>query len=41
MNLCNAAQAAANPAACAGKNNLVGSYRNKVDIISAQVRYAF
>jgi long-chain fatty acid transport protein len=41
VNLCNAAQAAANPAACAGKNNLVGSYSNKVDIISAQVRYAF
>jgi long-chain fatty acid transport protein len=41
MNLCNAAQAAANPAACSGKNNLVGSYSNKVDIISAQARYAF
>ena len=42
VNLCNAAQAAANPAACAGKNNLVGTYNsNKVDIISAQARYAF
>lgn len=41
VNLCNAAQAAANPAACAGKNNLVGDYDNKVDIISAQMRYAF
>jgi long-chain fatty acid transport protein len=42
VNLCNAAQAASNPRACAGKNNLVGSYDdNKVDIISAQVRYAF
>ena len=40
-NLCNAAQAAANPPACAGKNNLVGSYDNKVDIFSAQMRYAF
>lgn len=41
VNLCNAAQAASNPAACAGKNNLVGDYDNKVDIISAQMRYAF
>jgi long-chain fatty acid transport protein len=42
VNLCNAAQAAANPAACAGKNNLVGNYGdNKVDIISAQARYQF
>ena len=42
VNLCNAAQAAANPAACAGKNNLVGTYSdNKVDILSAQMRYAF
>ncbi|MDB5862800.1 MAG: rane protein involved in aromatic hydrocarbon degradation [Betaproteobacteria bacterium] len=41
MNLCNAAQAAANPAACAGKNNLLGTYSNQVDIISAQARYAF
>ena len=42
VNLCNAAQAAANPAACAGKNNLVGVYDElKVDIFSAQMRYAF
>jgi long-chain fatty acid transport protein len=42
INLCNAAQAATNPPACAGKNNLVGTYSdNKVDILSAQVRYAF
>lgn len=42
VNLCNAAQAAANPAACGGKNNLVGTYSdNKVDILSAQMRYAF
>lgn len=41
MNLCNAAQAAANPAACAGKNNLVGTYENNVNILSTQARYAF
>jgi long-chain fatty acid transport protein len=42
VNLCNAAQASANPAACAGKNNLVGVYDDlKVDIFSAQMRYAF
>lgn len=42
VNLCNPAQAAANPAACAGKNNLVGNYDdNAVDILSAQMRYAF
>lgn len=41
VNLCNAAQAAANPPACAGKNNLVGSYDSNVNILSAQVRYAF
>lgn len=41
VNLCNAVQAAANPAACAGKNNLVGTYENSVDILSAQMRYAF
>ena len=41
VNLCNAAQAAANPAACAGKNNLVGTFNNKVNILSAQMRYAF
>jgi long-chain fatty acid transport protein len=42
VNLCNAAQAAANPAACAGKNNLVGTYDDsKVDIFSAQMRYNF
>lgn len=42
VNLCNAAQAAANPAACGGKNNLVGTYDdNSVDIVSAQMRFAF
>jgi len=41
VNLCNAAQAAANPAACAGKNNLVGNFKNNVNIVSAQFRYAF
>lgn len=42
VNLCNAAQAAANPAACGGKNNLVGTYSDtQVDIFSAQMRYAF
>jgi long-chain fatty acid transport protein len=40
-NLCNAAQAAANPAACAGKNNLVGTYENDVNILSLQVRYSY
>ncbi len=40
-NLCDAAQAAANPAACGGKNNLVGTYKNDVNIISGQMRYAF
>ena len=42
VNLCNPVQAAANPPACAGKNNLVGNYDdNAVDILSAQMRYAF
>lgn len=41
VNLCNAAQAAANAAACAGKNNLVGRFANKVNILSAQARYSF
>jgi long-chain fatty acid transport protein len=40
-NLCNAAQAAANPAACSGKNHLVGNYENSVNILSAQFRYSF
>jgi long-chain fatty acid transport protein len=40
VNLCPPPQAAT--PACAGKNNLVGNYNsNKVDILSAQVRYAF
>jgi len=38
---CSAAVAAAYPRACAGENALIGSYRNKVDILSAQIRYAF
>lgn len=41
VNLCNAAQAAANPAACTGKNNLVGTFDNKVNILAAQLRYSF
>jgi long-chain fatty acid transport protein len=41
VNLCNAAQAAAIPAACSGKNNLVGNYKNDVNILSAQFRYTF
>ena len=42
VDLCGPAQAAANPAACAGKNRLVGTYNdNSVDIFSAQVRYSF
>ena len=43
VDLCSAAYAAANPAiVCAGKNRLLGSYNNnKVDIISAQMRYSF
>jgi long-chain fatty acid transport protein len=42
VNLCNAAQVAANPAACGGKNNLVGTYSdNSVDVISAQMRHTF
>ncbi len=40
-NLCSAATAAANPAACAGKNNLVGTYESNVNILSAQFRYTF
>ena len=40
--LCTGPQAAANPAACAGKNTLLGSYDdNTVNIFSAQVRYNF
>jgi long-chain fatty acid transport protein len=41
VNLCGAAQAAANPQACAGKNNLIGNYKSNVNIVSAQFRYAF
>lgn len=42
VTLCTGPQAAANPAACAGKNTLIGSFDdNKVDIFSAQLRYAF
>jgi long-chain fatty acid transport protein len=40
-NLCNAAQAAANPPACAGKNNLVGTYENDINILSVQLRYTY
>lgn len=39
--LCDAAGVAANPVACAGKNALVGSYDNDVNILSAQFRYSF
>ena len=41
LNLCNAAQAAANPPACSGKNNLVGRYDSNVNIVSVQLRYSF
>ena len=41
VNLCNAAQVAANPVACQGKNNLVGTYDSDVNILSAQFRYSF
>jgi long-chain fatty acid transport protein len=41
VDLCNAAQAVANPPACAGKNNLVGTYENDVNILSVQVRYTY
>ncbi len=39
--LCNAAGAAANPAACAGKNSLIGNYESDVNILSVQFRYTF
>ena len=39
--LCDAAGAAAHPAACAGKNALIGTYDNNVNILSAQFRYSF
>jgi long-chain fatty acid transport protein len=39
--LCDAAGAAANALACAGRNALMGSYDNDVNILSAQFRYAF
>jgi long-chain fatty acid transport protein len=39
--LCNAAQAAVHPAACAGRNNLVGTYENDVNILSLQLRYTY
>ena len=39
--LCDAAGAAASPVACAGKNALIGSYDNDVNILSAQLRYSF
>ena len=41
INLCNAAQAAAEPVACRGKNNLVGYSEGNVNILSAQFRYSF
>jgi long-chain fatty acid transport protein len=41
INLCNAAQAAAEPVACRGKNNLVGYNEGNVNILSAQFRYSF
>jgi long-chain fatty acid transport protein len=41
INLCNAAQAAAEPVACRGKNNLVGFSEGNVNILSAQFRYSF
>jgi len=41
INLCNPPQAAANPPACAGKNNLVGNYENDIHILSMQLRYTY
>jgi long-chain fatty acid transport protein len=41
LNLCGAPAAAANPAACTGKNNLVGTYNSDVVILSAQFRHNF
>jgi long-chain fatty acid transport protein len=41
INLCNTAQAAAEPVACRGKNNLVGFSEGNVNILSAQFRYSF
>lgn len=41
VNLCSPTAAAANPAACAGKNNLVGTYDNSVNILSVQFRHTF
>jgi len=40
-NLCNPPQAAANPPACAGKNNLVGTSDNDINIVSLQLRYTY
>jgi long-chain fatty acid transport protein len=40
-NLCNAAQAAANPPACSGRNNLVGTYESDINILSVQLRYNY
>jgi long-chain fatty acid transport protein len=39
--LCDAAGAAAHPATCAGRNSLIGTYNNDINILSAQLRYAF
>ena len=39
--LCDAAGAAVYPAACAGKNTLIGNYDNNVNILSGQFRYSF
>jgi long-chain fatty acid transport protein len=41
INLCNPPQAAANPPACAGKNNLVGTSENDINIVSLQLRYTY
>ena len=41
INLCNPPQAAANPPACAGKNNLVGTSDNDINIVSLQLRYTY
>jgi long-chain fatty acid transport protein len=41
INLCHPAQAAAEPVACRGKNNLVGHSEGNVNILSAQFRYSF
>jgi long-chain fatty acid transport protein len=39
--LCDAANAAAHPTACAGKNALIGVYKDNITLLTAQLRYDF